>query len=103
MSRSSAGVARVTTRPFLTSYEFAPTFMVVAGYTGRVELFFFDGESRTDSNAFFFCGEEEVERRRSALNALARLARSPLAVSYNENTKTGKATSASRIIRLRSL
>ena len=42
-SLASAGVASVTTRPFSTSYEFAPTFMVVedgTAYGERDEDFF---------------------------------------------------------------
>ena len=36
-SLASAGVASVTTRPFSTSYEFAPTFMVIEDGTAYGE------------------------------------------------------------------
>lgn len=97
ITRSSFGVATVTTAPFSTWYECAPTFMVVGASNGAVAAVV---DVFAVNSVLRFRGEAlPTPRLRAARNALAARDCSPRQVSNRENTNTGNATRASRIKR----
>mmetsp|Transcript_9125 Transcript_9125/g.34112 ORF Transcript_9125/g.34112 Transcript_9125/m.34112 type:complete len:312 (-) Transcript_9125:503-1438(-) len=99
ITRSSFGVATVTTAPFSTWYECAPTFMVVGASNGAVAAVV---DVFAVNSVLRFRGEAlPTPRLRAARNALAARDCSPRQVSNIENTNTGNATRASRIKRFR--
>ena len=106
-SLASAGDASVTTRPFSTSYEFAPTFMVIEdgmayGERAGALPFVFSAFRVFAGDLADAAAASAATRRRAARSAPAERRRSPRAVSYREMTRTGSATSASRTSRRRS-